>query len=351
MTKPILEIKELKTSFKAYNGLLPAVDGVSLTVNEGEIVGVVGESGCGKSVTAQSILRLFDERKEVKYEGEISYGGVNLLSLKAKQMSSIRGNDISMIFQDPLTSLNPVYPIGEQIVEAMLAHQRISKKQAMQRAIELLQLTGIPSPQERYHQYPHQLSGGMRQRVMIAIALACRPKLLIADEPTTALDVTIQAQIMSLLARLNKQLNMSILLITHDLGIVAETCHKVVVMYLGQVVETASVQELFQSPRHPYTQALLQAMPRIDSERGKPLTVIEGSLPTLNQLPQGCRFVSRCSYATEKCHSASPILKPVEGVQALVRCWNADLIKIESRIQGQQARSGGEDHVIQSVQS
>lgn len=324
----LLEIKELRTRFYTPNGQVASVDGVSFTINKGEIVGVVGESGCGKSVTAQSVLRLFDEKREVQYEGQINLEGVNLLELNKKQMQEIRGNEISMVFQDPLSSLNPVYTIGEQITEALRLHQKLSKKEAWLRAIELLQLTGIASPEQRAHQYPHQLSGGMRQRVMIAIALACQPKLLIADEPTTALDVTIQAQIMSLIVKLSKQMNMGVMLITHDLGVVAEACQRVVVMYLGQVVESADVNTLFTKPQHPYTIGLLQSVPRIDSDRTKEMNVIEGSVPSLHNVPRGCRFAARCSYADDKCRSEMPVLEQNPATGSFVRCWHADKISL-----------------------
>lgn len=319
----LLEVKALRTYFHTARGKLAAVDGVSFDVKRGEIVGVVGESGCGKSVTAQSVLRLLDEKHDVSYEGEIRFAGSNLLELKQRQMRAIRGNEIAMIFQDPLSSLNPVYTIGEQIIEAIMLHQKIRRKEAVRKAIELLKLTGIPSPEQRVWEYPHQLSGGMRQRVMIAIALACEPQLLIADEPTTALDVTIQAQIMELITELNRKLGMSVLLITHDLGVVAETCQRVVVMYLGQVVEMADVATLFARPLHPYTIGLMGAIPRMDSDRTQDLQVIEGSVPSLLNVPSGCRFAPRCAYADDQCRQQMPELKQDAASGTMVRCWHA----------------------------
>ncbi|MDF2719674.1 MAG: hypothetical protein K0R28_6599 [Paenibacillus sp.] len=321
----LLDIQSLRTRFYTEAGPVAAVDGVSFHVNKGEILGVVGESGCGKSVTAQSVLRLFDERRTAAYEGRILYDGRDLLGLSERQMRDIRGNDISMIFQDPLSSLNPVYTIGDQIAETIRLHRRTGKKEAYRRAVDLLRLTGIPAPERRVGEYPHQLSGGMRQRVMIAIALACEPGLLIADEPTTALDVTIQAQIMELIVGLNRKLGMSVMLITHDLGLVAEVCDRVVVMYLGQVVETADARALFAKPRHPYTIGLMQAIPRLDGDRSKPLKAVEGSVPSLHDVPGGCRFAPRCAYADDKCRNHMPELTgPKDGTA--VGCWHADHI-------------------------
>ncbi|TNJ61977.1 ABC transporter ATP-binding protein [Paenibacillus hemerocallicola] len=321
----LLDIQALRTRFYTEAGPVAAVDGVSFHVNKGEILGVVGESGCGKSVTAQSVLRLFDERRTASYEGRISYDGRDLLGLSERQMRDIRGNDISMIFQDPLSSLNPVYTIGDQIAETIRLHRRTGKKEAYRKAVDLLRLTGIPAPERRVGEYPHQLSGGMRQRVMIAIALACEPGLLIADEPTTALDVTIQAQIMELIVSLNRKLGMSVMLITHDLGLVAEVCDRVVVMYLGQVVETADARTLFAKPRHPYTIGLMQAIPRLDGDRSKPLKAVEGSVPSLHDVPGGCRFAPRCAYADDKCRNDMPELTGLKDGTA-VRCWHADHI-------------------------
>ncbi|RJS59349.1 ABC transporter ATP-binding protein [Bacillus sp. PK3_68] len=318
----LLSIKELKTHFHTERGRVTAVDGISFHVEEGEILGVVGESGCGKSVTSQSILRLFDEKYTTQYEGEIYFKGANLLKCSNTEMQLIRGNDIAMIFQDPLSSLNPVYTVGYQIAEAILLHQNVSKKEAYNKAIDMLKLTGIPAPEKRVNEYPHQLSGGMRQRVMIALALACQPKLLIADEPTTALDVTIQAQILDLIIQLNKELKMGVIFITHDLGVVAEICTRVIVMYLGQIVEEADVDSLFSKPLHPYTKGLMQSVPQLDGDRTQELHVIKGMVPTLNNIPQGCRFAPRCPYADQLCKEKMPELKLYQNNQK-VRCWHA----------------------------
>lgn len=322
----LLEVKELKTHFYTERGRVTAVDGISFHVEKGEILGVVGESGCGKSVTSQSILRLFDEKNLVQYEGEILFNNeVDLLKLSKAKMQQIRGNDISMIFQDPLSSLNPVLTIGFQIAESILLHQKVSKKEAYEKAVELLRLTGIPSPEKRVHEYPHNLSGGMRQRAMIAMTLACQPKLLIADEPTTALDVTIQAQILDLISDLNKRFDMGVIFITHDLGVVAELCTRVVVMYLGQIVEEADVYDLFENPLHPYTKGLIKSIPQLDGDRSVKLHVIDGTVPSLNNVPKGCRFAARCSFADEKCVNDPPELQHYKGNQK-VRCWHYEKI-------------------------
>lgn len=318
--QPLLELRDFKVHFHTPRGRVTAVDGVNMTINAGEIVGIVGESGSGKSVMSQSIVRLLEPSSSIEYEGAVLLDGVNLLELPLSRLRAIRGNEISVVFQDPLTSLNPVHTIGDQIVEVLRLHQKLSRKEAQQRAIELLRLTGIPSPETRVHEYPHQLSGGMQQRVMIAIALACQPKLLIADEPTTALDVTIQAQILDLLVQLNETMGMAIMFITHDLGIVADICDRVKVMYLGQIVEDAPTEELFQHPRHPYTQGLLQSIPRLDTNRQELLHVIPGTVPSLHSVPQGCRFSTRCPYADEACREHAP---PVDvlGEDHFVSCW------------------------------
>jgi peptide/nickel transport system ATP-binding protein len=318
----LLELKELKTTFFTENGPLTVVNGVSFHVSAGETVGVVGESGCGKSVTSESILRLLNE-KSTKYEGEINFKNRNLLTLSEDEMRDIRGNEISMIFQDPMTSLNPVYTIGNQIAESIMIHQKLNKKAAYAKAIDMLRLTGIPSPEKRVNEYPHELSGGMRQRVMIAIALACQPSLLIADEPTTALDVTIQSQILDLIQDLKQELNMGVVLITHDLGVVAEACTRVVVMYLGEIIEEAKVEDLFANPLHPYTKGLLKSIPQLDGDRSQKLYVIQGSVPHLSNVPKGCRFAPRCAYATEICGQTPPELS---GTAHKVRCWNYDTI-------------------------
>ncbi len=321
MSEKILEIENLSTSFKTERGVMKAVDGVSFYVNKGEVLGLVGESGCGKSVTSQSILRLYDEKYLASYEGEIRFNGKDLLALPEREMRRIRGHEISMIFQDALSSLNPVFTVGDQITEPLRIHQKLSKSAARSRAIEILSLVGIPSPEKRIDQYPHELSGGMRQRVMIAIALACRPKLLIADEPTTALDVTIQAQIIDLIMSLNKKFDMGVILITHDLAVVAETCSRVAVMYLGQIVEEADVCRIFDAPRHPYTRGLINSIPRMSGERAKRLYMIPGTVPLLNQIPDGCRFAPRCPYATESCRTAMPELTETGEPGHRVRCF------------------------------
>ena len=326
MTKErILHVDNLSTSFHTDRGWLKAIDGVSFDVYKGEILGIVGESGCGKSVTSQSIMRLYDEKRLAHYQGEILFDGVDLLTLPEKKMQAVRGKDIAMVFQDSLSSLNPVFTCGNQIMEALMIHQKLSKREARERAIEMLRLVGIPSPETRVDQYPHELSGGMRQRVMIACALSCHPKLLIADEPTTALDVTIQAQIMELIVELNQKLNMGVILITHDLSVVAETCSRVAVMYLGQIVEEADVFSLFQNPQHPYTKGLLRSIPKMNGERRERLFIIEGSVPLLSQIPQGCRFCPRCPFAEEGCSKAMPELQSVSSTQK-VRCFRAGQI-------------------------
>ena len=316
-----LQVDSLSTSFRTRQGWLKAVDGVSFSVAQGEILGLVGESGCGKSVTSQSILRLYDEKRDVHYEGHIRLDGEDLLALSPKEMHKVRGSRISMIFQDALSSLNPVFTVGDQICEPLMIHQGLARRQAMEKAVKLLKLVNIPAPERRVMQYPHELSGGMRQRVMIAIALACKPELLIADEPTTALDVTVQAQIMDLIRELNQKLGMSVMLITHDLGVVAETCDRVAVMYLGQIVEQADKNAIFDDPRHPYTWGLIHSIPRLDGDRAKPLYSIEGTVPLLNQVPQGCcRFAQRCPHVSERCRTAMPRLQEAAPGH-WVRCW------------------------------
>jgi len=292
-------------------GALRAVDGVSLDVPRGKTLGLVGESGSGKSVTALSVLRLIATPPGRIVSGSIVYGGKNLLELPERELRDLRGNRIAMIFQDPMTSLNPVFRVGEQVAEALRVHGRAGRRAAAQRAVELLARVGIPDPAQRATEYPHQLSGGMRQRVMIAMALACGPDVLIADEPTTALDVTIQAQILDLLARLQRELGMSVLLITHDLGVVAEVCEEVAVMYAGQIVERARTTDLFRAPRHPYTAGLLRSMPRLGHE-GERLEEIPGIVPDLRKLPVGCRFTDRCPRAQAKCRAEAPALALVE---------------------------------------
>lgn len=322
----MLEVKGLYTHFPTEHGRVTAVSDVSFHIDNGEVLGVVGESGCGKSVTAESIMRLLNENDGVFYEGEINYNGQNLLELSKVDMRKIRGNEISMIFQDPMSSLNPVFTIGNQIVEGLMSHQNLSKKAAYQKAVEMLKLTGIPSPEERVHQYPHELSGGMRQRAMIALALACRPKLLIADEPTTALDVTTQAQILELIDELKEEFDMATILITHDLGVVAEVCSRVIVMYLGQVIEEADVNSLFERPLHPYTKGLLRSIPQLDGDRTQKLHVIKGIVPTLDKVPKGCRFATRCMYADDICREKEPKFSNTTN-EHRVKCWHYEKIE------------------------
>jgi peptide/nickel transport system ATP-binding protein/oligopeptide transport system ATP-binding protein len=315
--KPVLEIKGLKTQFKTKRGLLTAVDSVSFWVDPGETLGVVGESGCGKSVTALSILQLLPRPFARIARGEILFKGQDLVKAKPAEVRHIRGNQISMIFQEPMTSLNPVYTVGFQIMEPLRKHRHMGKAQAKAEAVNLLELVGIPEPAARVGDYPHQLSGGMRQRVMIAMALACHPALIIADEPTTALDVTIQAQILELMKRLQLEIGMAIMLITHDLAVVAETCHRVVVMYAGKIVETAEVGELFDRPAHPYTRGLFDSLPRRADRQI--LRAIPGAVPSLLNLPTGCAFQDRCRYSNEQCLQPPPWQEVREGHMA--RCW------------------------------
>jgi peptide/nickel transport system ATP-binding protein/oligopeptide transport system ATP-binding protein len=310
---------DLKTYFSTDEGLVRAVDGVSFQVQQGRTLGVVGESGCGKSVASLSILRLIPSPPGRIAGGQIFFKGRDLLKLSEGQMRKIRGNEISMIFQEPMTSLNPVFTCGDQIVEAIVLHQGKTKKEAKARAVEMLKLVGIPSPQQRVDEYPHQLSGGMRQRVMIAMALSCNPSLLIADEPTTALDVTIQAQILELLAKLGEELAMSVMVITHDLGVIAEVADRVVVMYAGRVAEYADVDPLFNSPLHPYTVGLLQSIPRL-GERQDRLKVIPGVVPNPLNFPSACRFNPRCPLVEERCRTEEPNLEE-HSPGHFVRCW------------------------------
>jgi oligopeptide/dipeptide ABC transporter ATP-binding protein len=315
---PLLEVHDLRTSFHMEAGVARAVDGVSFHVDRGEVLGVVGESGCGKSVTALSIMRLVQEPGRIEDGSRIRLAGRELTELSEREMRHVRGNDVAMIFQEPMTSLNPVYPVGDQIAESLRLHRGLGRQEARARAVELLRLVGIPLPERRVDEYPHQLSGGMRQRVMIAMGLANEPELLIADEPTTALDVTIQAQILELLLGLRARLGMGVILITHDLGVVAEVCDRVVVMYAGQVVEEGPVREIFASPGHPYTQGLLAAVPRPD-QRGGQLAVIPGTVPPPTHWPHGCRFRARCPYSWDLCHDQPDLLDAGPGQRA--RCW------------------------------
>lgn len=303
--KYLLEVKNLRTGFPSNGTLIVPVDGVSFHVGYEETLAVVGESGCGKSVTSMSVLRLIHKQNGKILSGEILFDGKNILDYAEKEMCKIRGKEISMIFQEPMTSLNPLFTVGEQIREALKLHMKMTGEQANQRVLELLQLVEIPSAKERMNQYPHELSGGMRQRVMIAMALACNPRLLIADEPTTALDVTIQAQILDLLNKLKSELGMSIMLITHDLGVVAETAQRVMVMYAGTVVECADVKALFKNPKHPYTIGLLNSLPDLEKEQDE-LPIIRGTVPDLAHLHKGCRFAPRCDYAKDICWQREP---------------------------------------------
>jgi peptide/nickel transport system ATP-binding protein len=313
MAEALLEIRGLKTWFSTDDGMVRAVDGVSLSVARGETLAVVGESGCGKTVTARSILKLIDMPPGRFVAGEILWHGRDLIPLAASAMDSIRAREIAMVFQEPMTSLNPVYTVGDQIAESLRAHEKLSRKAALEAAVEMLRLVQISNPDRRVHDYPHQFSGGMRQRAMIAMALACKPQLLIADEPTTALDVTIQAQILELLADMKSRFGMAIMLITHAMGVVAETAQRVVVMYAGKVVESAPVEELFANPRHPYTQGLIRSIPRVDaSVHGRQrLEQIPGTVPSLLNPPVGCRFAARCRFATSICIAEEPPLRRV----------------------------------------
>jgi peptide/nickel transport system ATP-binding protein len=309
----MLEIKGLKTHFKTDDGWLHAVDGVDMSLDAGETLCVVGESGCGKSVTAKTVMKLIDMPPGKIVAGQVLWQGRDLVPLSPQEMQSIRAKEIAIIFQEPMTSLNPVFTVGEQIAESLRLHEGLSHKDAMDRAVEMLRLVRIPTPERRVKDYPHQFSGGMRQRVMIAIALACNPKLLIADEPTTALDVTIQAQILDLMAELKSTMGMAVMLITHAMGVVAEVAQRVVVMYAGKVVEEATVEELFANPRHPYTQGLIRSIPRIDlaATHKTRLEAIPGTVPKLIEPAEGCRFAGRCRHATPACSTATPPLREV----------------------------------------
>ncbi|EPD50173.1 oligopeptide/dipeptide ABC transporter, ATP-binding protein domain [Paenisporosarcina sp. HGH0030] len=318
--KAILQVRSLQTSFFTDDGVIPAVDNIDFSVHEGEVLGIVGESGCGKSVTSLSIMGLVPSPPGKITGGEILFGDKDLTKLSDKEMRKVRGNDVAMIFQEPMTSLNPLFTIGNQLMEAILIHKKgWSKKQANTRAIEMLTLVGLPRANELMKEYPHQLSGGMRQRVMIAMALVCDPKVLIADEPTTALDVTIQAQILALMKDLNERLNTAVLLITHDLGVVAETCERVVVMYAGQIVEEGPVQTIFKDPQHPYTKGLLQSVPDMRYKKQR-LYSIPGNVPKPGTINTGCRFAARCEFAFEKCLTHNPELYQTASVHK-TRCF------------------------------
>ena len=320
MISSLLNVRHLETRFFTSDGIVHAVNGISYAVNAGETIGIVGESGSGKSISVLSILRLIPSPPGKITNGEILFEGRDLLKMDEKSLRQIRGNQISMIFQDPMTSLNPVLTIGKQITESIQFHLGFTKKQAKNRAIELLQQVGIPDAKKRISQYPHQFSGGMRQRVMIAMGLACQPKLLIADEATTALDVTIQAQVVELIKKLRQDMGMSIIWITHDLALLARLADRILVMYGGQIVEQATVNQLYQNPRHPYTIGLLNSLPRLDGDRQQKLQAIEGVPPDLIDYPKGCPFAPRCAFAIDRCMEEDPSLEAVE-VQHDVACW------------------------------
>lgn len=319
--KPLMEIKNLTTRFHTQDGTVNAVNGISYSLDHGEILGVVGESGCGKSVHALSIMRLIQIPPGEIAAGEVIFDGRDLLKLSDKDIRSVRGHEIAMVFQDPMSSLNPVYKVGFQISEALILHKNMNKRQAKERTIELLNLVGIPEPRKRFDNYPHQFSGGMRQRTMIAMALSCEPKLLIADEPTTALDVTIQAQIINLVIKLQQELGMSVMWITHDLGIVAEMVHRINVMYAGSIIERGLVDDIYNHTLHPYTMGLLGSLPSIDEAPGTKLISIPGLPPDLVDLPPGCPFFARCTFREERCAEEQPQLEngPEEGHS--VACW------------------------------
>ena len=329
---PLLEVEDLKTHFFTRDGVVRAVDGVSFSINPGETLALVGESGCGKSVTSLSIMRLIASPPGRIVSGVVRFNGRDLLGLTEPEMRKVRGNEISMIFQEPMTSLNPVLTIGRQIAEALVLHRGMGRSEAMTRAIEMLHLVNIPEPARRASEYPHQMSGGMRQRVMIAMALACDPKLLIADEPTTALDVTIQAQILDLMRELQAKTGAAILLITHDLGVVAEMAQRVVVMYAGRKVEEAPVEELFARPRHPYTRGLMNSMPRLGSSHGTRtrLQEIPGMVPSLREPLAGCAFAARCAHAVDACRAGAPAFE-ARAPGHSVACWEAERLPLVVR--------------------
>jgi oligopeptide/dipeptide ABC transporter ATP-binding protein len=320
MAERLLEVDDLHVHFVTEDGVVRAVDGVSFELDRGQVLGIVGESGSGKSVTALTLMGLTRD-VNTRFQGEVRYKGKDLLKVPEREMQEYRGNEIGMIFQDPMTSLNPVYRIGEQIVEAIRAHQTVDKATARRRAIELLRQVGIPNPDSRVDDFPHQFSGGMRQRAMIAMALSCNPDILIADEPTTALDVTIQAQIIELIDQLKDDFNSAVIMITHDLGVVADIADEIVVMYAGRVVERAVTRELFYDPQHPYTWGLLGSIPRLDRPRPERLHSIKGSPPSLITLPQGCKFRPRCPHAFNKCFEEPELVQRVETPRHLDRCW------------------------------
>ncbi|MBT9164145.1 MAG: Oligopeptide transport ATP-binding protein OppD [candidate division WS2 bacterium] len=318
----LVDVRNLKTYFYTEDGVVPAVDRVSLRIKPGETLGVVGESGCGKSVTSLSIMRLIQQPPGKILEGEIFFKGENLLLKPEDEMRKVRGGDIAMIFQEPMTSLNPVYTVGDQVSEAIILHQELSKKDAIDKVVQIFKLVGISDAERRVNSYPHQMSGGMRQRVMIAMALSCNPDLLIADEPTTALDVTIQAQILELMKELKARLGMAIMLVTHNLGVVAEMAQNIMVMYAGKVVEYATAREIFKTPQHPYSYGLLYSVPRLDRGKSKePLLTIEGVVPNPYNMPPGCRFHPRCKFRMDSCDKEEPPLISIDNSERLVACW------------------------------
>ncbi|MFQ6019471.1 MAG: ABC transporter ATP-binding protein [Dehalococcoidia bacterium] len=329
MAEPLLQVKDLRTYFYTEEGVVKAVDGVSYDLEEGEVLGLVGESGCGKTVSALSILRLIPNPPGRIVAGEIRFNGQDLLTLSEEEIRRVRGHKIAMIFQEPMTSLNPVLTIGRQITEALELHLKMDRRAATKRAIELLEMVGIPEAEKRISDYPHQFSGGMRQRVMIAMALSCNPKLLLADEPTTALDVTIQAQILELLTRLTRELGTAVIIITHNLGVVARYADRVSVMYAGRIVESAAAKELYRRPLHPYTLGLLKSVPRLDRARKRKLEPIEGFPPDLAHMPAGCSFQPRCSFAVERCLRESPPLLDT-GRSHYSACWEWERVAKET---------------------
>ena len=324
MSDTLLEVKNLRTKYNTDDGVIYPVDDVSFRVKKGQTLGIVGESGCGKSQTALSIMRLIQKPGLIE-SGEILFKGENLAQKSDSQMREILGNQMAMIFQEPMTSLNPVFTVGNQVEESIRLHKKdLNKQQIKERAIEMLKLVGIPAPEKRYNEYPHQLSGGMRQRVMIAMAMSCNPQLLIADEPTTALDVTIQAQILDLMRKVQKEFDAGMILITHDLGVVAEMCQDVLVMYAGKVIEYGTVEDIFYRPKHPYTKGLLNSIPHFETgQRMKSLQTIPGLVPSLFKLPKGCRFQERCTYANDTCRTQEPKLENLRGSHR-VACFNSD---------------------------
>jgi oligopeptide/dipeptide ABC transporter ATP-binding protein len=340
MAETLLQVKGLQVRFSTEDGVVRAVDGVDFELERGKVLGIVGESGSGKSVTAMTLLGLTRD-KNTRFEGEVLYKGQDLLQLPESRLRTVRGNEMAMIFQDPMTSLNPVYTVGDQIVEAIVTHEQASKAEAQRRAVELLRQVGIPNAQTRVDDYPHQFSGGMRQRAMIAMALANNPDVLIADEPTTALDVTIQAQILELLDRLRADFDSSVILITHDLGVVAEVADDIVVMYAGRIVERGAKRQLFYDPQHPYTWGLLGSIPRLDRPKPDKLHSIEGTPPSLINLPQGCKFRPRCPHAFEKCIEEPELKNRVESPGHLDRCW----LSVEDKRRLRESTIAGEARV------